>query len=57
MREEVRGVLRTLARERSLTLVLVTHETSLASEIADRVWAMREGRVVAQGSPAEVLRD
>jgi ABC-type polar amino acid transport system ATPase subunit len=57
MREEVRGVLRTLARERSLTLVLVTHETSLASEIADRVWAMREGRVVAQGSPAEVLKD
>jgi ABC-type polar amino acid transport system ATPase subunit len=55
MREEVRRVLRTLARERSLTLVLVTHETSLASEIADRVWAMREGRVVAQGSPAEVL--
>jgi ABC-type polar amino acid transport system ATPase subunit len=57
MREEVRGVLRALAKERSLTLVLVTHDTSLAGEIADRVWAMQEGRIVAHGSPSEVLKD
>jgi polar amino acid transport system ATP-binding protein len=55
MREEVREVVRSLAREKALTLVLATHEMRLASELADRVWVMREGRVVAQGRPAEVL--
>jgi ABC-type polar amino acid transport system ATPase subunit len=57
MREEVRDVIRALARERALTMVLVTHETRLASELADRVWVMREGRIAAQGLPAEVLED
>jgi ABC-type polar amino acid transport system ATPase subunit len=55
MREEVRGVIRALARENALTLVLATHEMRLASELADRVWAMKEGRIVADGTPAEVL--
>jgi ABC-type polar amino acid transport system ATPase subunit len=55
MREEVREVLRSLARERSLTMVLVTHEMRLASELANRVWKMQAGRIVAQGPPAAVL--
>jgi polar amino acid transport system ATP-binding protein len=57
MREEVREVLRTLARESALTMVLVTHEMRLASELADRVWAMKSGRIDAEGPPAEVIRD
>jgi polar amino acid transport system ATP-binding protein len=55
LREEVREVLRVLARESSLTLVLATHEMRLASELADRVWVMKDGRITAQGPPAEVL--
>jgi len=55
MREEVREVVRSLSRENALTLVLATHETRLASELADRVWAMKDGRIVAEGPPAEVL--
>jgi len=57
MREEVREVVRSLARESALTLVLATHEMRLASELSDRVWVMREGRIAAQGTPAEVLRE
>jgi ABC-type polar amino acid transport system ATPase subunit len=57
MREEVRDVIRALAREKALTIVLVTHETRLASELADRVWVVKEGRIAAQGLPAEVLED
>jgi ABC-type polar amino acid transport system ATPase subunit len=57
MREEVREVIRALARENALTLVLATHEMRLASELADRVWKMKEGRIVADGTPAEVLGD
>jgi ABC-type polar amino acid transport system ATPase subunit len=55
MREEVREVIRSLARESALTMVLATHEMRLASELADRVWAMKDGRIVAQGTPADVL--
>jgi ABC-type polar amino acid transport system ATPase subunit len=57
MREEVREVLRALASESALTMVLVTHEMRLASELADRVWSMRAGRIVADGPPDQVLRD
>jgi polar amino acid transport system ATP-binding protein len=55
MREEVREVIRALAREASLTMVLATHEMRLAAELADRVWVMKDGRVVASGPAAEVL--
>jgi glutamine transport system ATP-binding protein len=55
MREEVREVMRSLARESSLTIVLATHEMTLARELADRVWVMRDGRITAQGTPAETL--
>jgi polar amino acid transport system ATP-binding protein len=57
MREEVREVLRALARESALTMVLVTHEMRLASELADTVWVMEEGRIARRGPPAELLRD
>src|SRR5580692_10554945 len=57
MREEVREVVRSLARESALTLVLATHEMRLASELADRVWVMKEGRIAAKGTPAEVLAE
>jgi len=57
MREEVRGVLRSLARESSLTIVLVTHEMRLAAELADTVWSMQAGRIAERGTPTEVLRD
>jgi ABC-type polar amino acid transport system ATPase subunit len=57
MREEVRGVLRSLARDRALTMVLVTHEMRLAAELADTVWMMERGTIAAQGAPGEVLKD
>ncbi|HEY8087580.1 MAG TPA: amino acid ABC transporter ATP-binding protein [Polyangiaceae bacterium] len=57
MREEVREVLRSLARDRELTMVLVTHEMRLAAELADTVWSMEAGRIVARGAAPEVLRD
>ncbi len=56
MREDVRDVLRSLASEHALTMILVTHELRLATELADRVWEMRAGRIVADGLPTEVLK-
>ncbi|GGQ77907.1 ABC transporter ATP-binding protein [Kitasatospora griseola] len=38
-----------------VAVLLVTHHTDLAREVADRVVVLEEGRVVRQGAPAAVL--
>ena len=39
-----------------MTVLLITHELDLAARFADRIVLLNEGRVVAEGSPAQVLR-
>jgi polar amino acid transport system ATP-binding protein len=51
---EVLSVIRSLAGD-GATLVVVTHEIGFAREVADRVVFLEDGRIVEQGSPAEVL--
>ena len=51
---EVLDVMRGLADE-GMTMMVVTHEISFASEVADRVVFMDEGVVVEEGPPSEVL--
>ncbi|MFE2042866.1 amino acid ABC transporter ATP-binding protein [Streptomyces sp. NPDC059477] len=51
---EVLAVIRDLATS-GTTLVVVTHEIGFAREVADRVVFLDAGRIVEQGSPAEVL--
>lgn len=50
---EVKGVLRKLKQE--VALVIVTHDMNLASDIADRVVFMADGRVVEVGTSDEVF--
>ena len=52
---EVLHVIRGLAQEHDLTMILVTHEMGFAREIADRVCFFDGGRVVEQGPPDKVL--
>ncbi|MFJ5924399.1 ABC transporter ATP-binding protein [Kitasatospora sp. NPDC092948] len=40
-----------------VAVLLVTHHTDLAREVADRVVVLEEGRIVRQGAPATVLAD
>src|SRR4051794_39596426 len=51
---EVLRVMRELADD-GMTMVLVTHEIAFARDVADRVVFVDGGRIVEQGSPAEVL--
>ncbi|CAM5331915.1 ABC transporter ATP-binding protein [Streptomyces fumanus] len=51
-------VLRTVVRlraERGLTVVMVLHDLGHAARFAERIVALREGRVVADGTPEEVV--
>ena len=49
--------LRRLRDEENLTALVVTHDLLLLDPGFDLVFAVRCGRVVARGAPAEVLRD
>ena len=48
--------LRHLASENRYTVVVVTHELSLAAEFADQVVLMHKGKCLRVGTPAEVYR-
>ncbi|MDO9396915.1 MAG: amino acid ABC transporter ATP-binding protein [Herbiconiux sp.] len=52
---EVLEVMKDLVRTSQMTIVVVTHEMGFAREVADRVVFMADGRIVEQGTPAEVL--
>ncbi|MQY02158.1 ABC transporter ATP-binding protein [Actinomadura macrotermitis] len=54
---EVLDLVRDLHLTMGRTVVMVLHDLSLAARYADRLVAMKDGRVAAQGAPAEVLTD
>ena len=56
-REEVLGLLSLLRREYGITIVLVEHHTDYILRHADRVLVMDAGRVIFEGTPAEVAEE
>jgi energy-coupling factor transport system ATP-binding protein len=56
-RRELLGLLRRLAEDRDLTLVVCSASLGDASLLCDRVVVLREGRVAMDGPLREVLRD
>ena len=52
---EVLGVMRRLAKELHMTMVVVTHEMGFAREVASRMVFMHEGEIIEEGPPSEVL--
>ncbi len=51
---EVLDVMKQLARD-GMTMIVVTHEMGFAREVADRVIFMDEGRIVEEGTAAELF--
>ncbi|WP_442965829.1 nickel ABC transporter ATP-binding protein NikE [Pseudonocardia sp. HH130630-07] len=45
----------TLRRDLGTAVLLVTHDLAVATDRADRIVVVRDGRVVEQGTPAELL--
>jgi ABC-type polar amino acid transport system ATPase subunit len=52
---EVLVVMRDLAREMGMTMLVVTHEMQFAREVGDRLVFMDQGRIVEEGEPRDVL--
>ena len=52
---EVLAVIRSIAHEQQMTMLLVTHEMKFAQDIADRVLFMESGKIVADGSAKQIL--
>ena len=50
-------LIRRMAHEFGKTVVLVVHDLNFASAYSDRIIAMREGRIAAEGSPAEIIEE
>jgi polar amino acid transport system ATP-binding protein len=53
--EEVLNVMRRLADETDMTMLLVTHEMSFAHDFADRVLFFDRGRIVKSGPPDQIF--
>ena len=54
---EVLDLLTDLNRSRGTTIVMVLHDLNLAARYADHLVAMADGKILAAGTPAEVLTE
>ena len=54
--EEVLNVMRKLAAETDMTMLLVTHEMGFAHDFADRVLFFDRGKIVEEGKPDDIFR-
>jgi len=48
-------LLRELCELRSLSVVAVVHDINVAAAFADRIVAMKDGRIMAEGTPSEIM--
>jgi ABC-type polar amino acid transport system ATPase subunit len=52
---EVLGVMKSLATELHMTMMVVTHEMGFAREVANRMMFFHEGVILEQGTPDEMI--
>lgn len=52
--EDMAWWIRDIQSELGITVLMVEHDMSLVTRVSDRVLAMNQGQVLAQGTPAEV---
>jgi len=52
---EVLGVIRRLATEHDLTMLLVTHEMEFARQVSDKVCFFDQGRILESGTPDQIF--
>ncbi|MCB4825288.1 ABC transporter ATP-binding protein [Roseicella aerolata] len=53
---EILGLIRRLAREQGLGIVVVLHDVNMAARHCDTILALSAGRLLLRGAPAEVMQ-
>lgn len=53
--DKVRKLLRRVQRERGISMIYTSHNMRDVEEVCDRVLFLNKGRIIAQGSPQEVI--
>jgi glutamine transport system ATP-binding protein len=54
---EVLDVMKTIAKDSGMTMIVVTHEMGFASQVGNRLIFMDDGRIVEEGKPREVMKN
>ena len=54
---QILALLRTLQAERSLTVLIVTHDLAVVAAVCDDVLVMKDGRIVESGDVDRVFRE
>lgn len=54
---DVLQVIKDLAEEHDLTMLIVTHEMGFARDVADRVCFFCDGQILEQGAPSKIFTD
>jgi putative spermidine/putrescine transport system ATP-binding protein len=54
LRQNLRLELRRIQRELKITTIFVTHDQGEALSLSDRIMLMKDGRMIQQGTPAEI---
>lgn len=52
---EILDLLTDLNRKRGTTIMMVLHDINLAARYADHIFALREGKLIAEGEPSKVI--
>jgi len=52
---QVMNLLSSLKRERGMTVVAVIHDLNLAARFADQIVVLKDGEIIAQGKPKDVI--
>lgn len=54
---EVLDVMKSIAKDSGMTMIVVTHEMGFASQVGSRLIFMDDGRIVEEGEPKEVMKN
>ncbi|WP_338010363.1 ABC transporter ATP-binding protein [Anaplasma phagocytophilum] len=54
LRESIRAAVLSVIKAENITVLLVTHDPEEALEIADKIYVVREGKIVQCGTPYEI---
>ena len=55
--DALRRILRGIQRDTAVTVVLVEHDVPMLMDLSHRIYVMDAGRMLAEGTPAEIARD